>query len=128
MRRSPTKGAALTRAQRSLQLNRANRWYGHGEGHEARATFSTEHRHTENVERHRHDAPTASRARPPKSQECAQSTPREVALQMPGLLVFKTLSDALRAGYQVYDRTPNGYVVRTMLNGRWQLAIVELQR
>lgn len=29
-----------------------------------------------------------------------------------GLLVFKSLADALRAGYQVYDRTSTGYLVR----------------
>jgi hypothetical protein len=43
---------------------------------------------------------------------------------MAGLVVFKTLADALRAGYQVYDRTPEGYLVRTRTQNGWAMAIV----
>jgi len=43
---------------------------------------------------------------------------------MAGLVVFKTLVDALRAGYQVYDKTPDGYLVRTRTSGGWAIAIV----
>ncbi len=43
---------------------------------------------------------------------------------MPGIQVFKTLADALRAGYQVYDRTPDGYRVRTRTANGWAIAIV----
>ena len=43
---------------------------------------------------------------------------------MAGFLVFRSLSEALRAGYQVYERTAVGYVVRTRTNGGWAFAIV----
>jgi len=43
---------------------------------------------------------------------------------MAGLVVFKTLADALRAGYQVYDRTPDGYLVRTRTKSGWAMALV----
>ena len=43
---------------------------------------------------------------------------------MPGILVFKTLSDALRAGYHVYDRTDHGILVRTRTAAGWAMAIV----
>ena len=43
---------------------------------------------------------------------------------MQGITVFRNLPEALRAGYHVYDRTPNGYVMRTRRNGTWALAIV----
>jgi len=44
--------------------------------------------------------------------------------EMPGIMVFKTLADALRAGYQVYDRTDHGYLVRTRTSAGWAMAIV----
>lgn len=43
---------------------------------------------------------------------------------MPGIQVFKTLAEALRAGYSVYDRTENGYLVRTRTTHGWALAVV----
>jgi hypothetical protein len=43
---------------------------------------------------------------------------------MAGLVVFKTLADALRAGYQVYDRRPEGYVVRIHTSAGWAMALV----
>lgn len=43
---------------------------------------------------------------------------------MPGIQVFKTLADALRAGYQVYDRTADGYLVRTRTAHGWAIALV----
>lgn len=43
---------------------------------------------------------------------------------MPGLVVFKSLADALRAGYQIYDRTDSGYLVRTKTAAGWAMAIV----
>lgn len=47
---------------------------------------------------------------------------------MAGLLVFRTVADALRAGFTVYDRTPDGYLVkRKNANGLWELAIVEMR-
>jgi hypothetical protein len=43
---------------------------------------------------------------------------------MPGMQVFKTLAEALRAGYSVYDKTENGYLVRTKTTAGWALALV----
>ncbi|MBV9103369.1 MAG: hypothetical protein JO060_07240 [Candidatus Eremiobacteraeota bacterium] len=43
---------------------------------------------------------------------------------MAGLMVFKSLADALRAGFQVYDRTPDGYLVRTKTQSGWAMALV----
>jgi hypothetical protein len=43
---------------------------------------------------------------------------------MAGLLVFKSLADALRAGFQIYDRTQDGYLVRTRTPTGWAMAIV----
>ncbi len=45
---------------------------------------------------------------------------------MSGLMVFTSLADALRAGFQVYDRTPDGYLVRTKTPSGWALALVML--
>jgi hypothetical protein len=44
---------------------------------------------------------------------------------MKGLTVFPTLTQALRAGYHVYDRTPAGYIVRTRTAEGWMLALVD---
>jgi hypothetical protein len=44
--------------------------------------------------------------------------------EMAGIQVFKTLADALRAGYSVYDRTEDGYLVRTRTASGWAMAIV----
>jgi len=44
--------------------------------------------------------------------------------EMAGLMVFKSLADALRAGYQVYDRTSDGYLVRTRTAAGWAMALV----
>lgn len=43
---------------------------------------------------------------------------------MAGLVVFQSLVDALRAGYQVYDRTADGYLVRTRTDRGWAMALV----
>jgi hypothetical protein len=43
---------------------------------------------------------------------------------MAGVVIFKTLADALRAGYQVYDRTSDGYLVRTKTSAGWAMAMV----
>ncbi|MBV8490210.1 MAG: hypothetical protein JO199_06730 [Candidatus Eremiobacteraeota bacterium] len=43
---------------------------------------------------------------------------------MSGIVIFTSLADALRAGYQVYDRTSTGYVVRVMTSAGWALALV----
>jgi hypothetical protein len=45
---------------------------------------------------------------------------------MSGLKVFKSLADALSAGYQVYDRKHDGYLVRTRTAAGWAIALVEI--
>lgn len=45
---------------------------------------------------------------------------------MHGIHVFKSLIEAIRAGYQVYDKTTTGYLVRQRLPGGWALAVVEV--
>jgi hypothetical protein len=42
---------------------------------------------------------------------------------MKGLLVFRSLGEAVRAGYQVCDRTADGYRVRIRTSRGWALAI-----
>jgi hypothetical protein len=46
---------------------------------------------------------------------------------MPGLLVFRSLRDAVRAGFAVYDKFADGYLVRQRIGDRWQLAIVSFR-
>ncbi len=43
---------------------------------------------------------------------------------MAGLMVFQSLADALRAGFQIYDRTADGYLVRTRTASGWAMALV----
>ena len=43
---------------------------------------------------------------------------------MKGLLVFRSITEALRAGYQVYDRTADGYLVRIQTGNGWAMALV----
>jgi hypothetical protein len=43
------------------------------------------------------------------------------------MIVFHSLSEALRAGFQVEDRVPHGYVVRTRTQHGWARAIVVVQ-
>jgi hypothetical protein len=42
------------------------------------------------------------------------------------MMIFRSVADAVRAGYQVYDRTRTGYLVRIKTGGGWALALVEL--
>ena len=44
---------------------------------------------------------------------------------MAGVLVFKNLMEARRAGYEVYERTERGYLVRTRTRDGWAIAIVD---
>jgi hypothetical protein len=43
---------------------------------------------------------------------------------MAGFVVFSSISEAVRAGFEVCDRTSNGYRVRTRTSRGWALAIV----
>jgi hypothetical protein len=45
---------------------------------------------------------------------------------MPGLMTFPSLAAAIRAGFQVYDRTETGYLVRKRTPAGFALAIVDL--
>ena len=46
---------------------------------------------------------------------------------MAGLVVFHSLADAIRGGFQIYDRTSEGYLVRTKTERGWAVALVELR-
>lgn len=46
---------------------------------------------------------------------------------MPGLVVFRSLEQAIRQGYQVYDKNAEGYLVRTRTANGWALALVVLR-
>ncbi len=43
---------------------------------------------------------------------------------MAGIMIFNSVSEALRAGFRVYDRTSTGYLVRTRTASGWALAVV----
>ena len=47
---------------------------------------------------------------------------------MNGLLVFKSITEALSAGYQVYDRTADGYLVRIQTKSGWAMALVNCKQ
>lgn len=42
-----------------------------------------------------------------------------------GILVFRSIEAALAAGFQIFDQTSNGYLVRKSFEGRYHLALVE---
>lgn len=44
---------------------------------------------------------------------------------MGGIVVFNSLADAVRAGFELYERTATGYVVRTRTDAGWALALVD---
>jgi hypothetical protein len=43
---------------------------------------------------------------------------------MVGIMVFTSVQEALRAGFQVYARTSYGHLVRTRTPRGWALAVV----
>jgi regulation of enolase protein 1 (concanavalin A-like superfamily) len=43
---------------------------------------------------------------------------------MAGMMVFRSVQEAIRAGFEVYDRTSDGYLVRTKTARGWALALV----
>ena len=47
---------------------------------------------------------------------------------MHGVVRFDSLAEALRHGYQVYDRDSDGYRVRRLMNGLWEMALVKIRR
>lgn len=44
-----------------------------------------------------------------------------------GIVVFQSVGEALKAGFQICDRSPEGYVARTRIDGHWALALVRLR-
>jgi hypothetical protein len=44
-----------------------------------------------------------------------------------GIVVFDSLAQAIRAGYQVIDRTSDGFLVRTRPEAGWAIAIARGQ-
>ena len=44
---------------------------------------------------------------------------------MQGLVIFKSLAEAIRAGFHVYDRTVDGYLMRTRTVSGWVLALAK---
>jgi hypothetical protein len=44
-----------------------------------------------------------------------------------GIVTFPTLAAAIKAGFQVYDRTPEGYLVRIRTAKGWAFALVALR-
>ena len=44
-----------------------------------------------------------------------------------GLMVFKTVADAIRAGYEIYDKTDFGYLCRTRTSNGWAMAMIILK-
>lgn len=44
---------------------------------------------------------------------------------MRGVMVFRTLAEALRAGFEPYEFTPSGCFVRGRTPAGWALAIVD---
>lgn len=46
---------------------------------------------------------------------------------MNGLMVFRTLAEAHRSGFEVLDRTAWGFIVRTRTDHGYALAIVDLR-
>jgi hypothetical protein len=45
---------------------------------------------------------------------------------MTGIIRFHSLAEAIRQGYQIYDRTPTGYLLRIMTPRGWAMALCEL--
>jgi hypothetical protein len=46
---------------------------------------------------------------------------------VPGLVVFHSLAEALRAGFEVLERNREGYLVRTRTGGGYALGLVVLR-
>lgn len=46
---------------------------------------------------------------------------------MAGITVFRSVSEALRAGFQIYDPTSYGYLARIRAARGWALAVVDVR-
>jgi hypothetical protein len=47
---------------------------------------------------------------------------------MAGILTFPSIKEALHAGFHVYDRTEDGYLVRTRTAAGFAMALVVVRR
>jgi hypothetical protein len=52
-------------------------------------------------------------------------TPNFGLLNPKGIVVFRTLTEAVRYGFHAYAKTDDGYLVRTRTPAGWALALVE---
>lgn len=43
---------------------------------------------------------------------------------MPGITIFNTLGEAVRMGFRIYDRTPEGFIVQRQTENGLALALV----
>jgi hypothetical protein len=57
-------------------------------------------------------------------QITAHRTTFEARTSMQGIMTFNSIASALRAGYQVCDRTQEGYLARIKTCHGWAMAVV----
>jgi hypothetical protein len=43
-----------------------------------------------------------------------------------GIVVFHSVDEAIKQGFQIYDKTARGYVARIMTARGWAMALVDL--
>ena len=58
----------------------------------------------------------------------AQESNQPEVPTMAGIVVFQSLTEAVRQGYHIADRAENGYVVRIQTPAGWAMALVDLRR
>jgi len=63
----------------------------------------------------------------PTNEPLQTRSPRK-AMAMNGIRIFETLEQAKAAGFVVFDRLPDGYLVRKDTGSQFALAIVKLTR
>ena len=47
---------------------------------------------------------------------------------MMGAVVFHSVGEALRQGFQIYDKTADGYIARIMTTRGWAMALIDLKQ
>lgn len=47
---------------------------------------------------------------------------------MSGIVVFKSVREALAAGYQIYGKTDDGYLARMRTDRGWALALIVIAK
>ena len=68
------------------------------------------------------DSPVMKVARPPSAFD-----PMDYSAAKEGVRVFRSIREALNAGFQVYERSSEGYLVRMRTPQGWMSAIVDLR-